>query len=163
MLIRRTSIASMLAGAALSTLFAAGTAWSIAGVDFPSHSMEEAKAEVDKGAFEDARPMLEEILRFEPENADAYNLLGYTLRNLNELDLAMENYDKALSIDPAHANALEYQGELFLKLGRKDDADKNLVKIAEVCPSGCEAHTVLQAAIERFKDGKFTWTQASGN
>jgi len=154
------SLSKLMLSAAL-TLGLSGAAWAIAGVDFPSHSVDEAKAEIDKGAFEEARPMLEEILRFEPENADVYNLLAYTLRNLNELDLAMENYDKALSINPQHDKALEYQGELFLKLGRKDDADKNLIKIAEICPSGCEAHTVLQAAIERFKDGKFTWTQAS--
>lgn len=147
---------------AVLTVGLTGAAWAIAGVDFPSHSMEEAKAEVDKGAYEEARPMLEEILRFEPENAEVYNLLGYTLRNLNELDLAMENYVKALELDPKLAHALEYQGELFLKMGKQPEAEANLVKISEVCPSGCDAHKVLQAAIERFKDGKFTWTQAAG-
>jgi tetratricopeptide (TPR) repeat protein len=159
MTIRRLS--TLLPIAALSAMLTAGTAWAIAGVDFPSHSMDEAKAEIDKGAFEEARPMLEEILRFEPENADAYNLLAYTLRNLNELDLAMENYNKALEIDPNHVNALEYQGELFLKIGKQPDAEANLVKIGAACPDGCDAQKMLQAAIERFKDGKFTWTQAS--
>ncbi len=154
------SISKFLLSAALSITLA-GTAWAIAGVDFPSHNIDEAKGEIDKGDFEAARPMLEEILRFEPENADVYNLLAYSLRHLNELDLAMENYVKALEIDPKHDRALEYQGELFLKMGKQPEAEANLVKISEICPSGCEAHTVLQAAIERFKDGKFSWSQAS--
>lgn len=155
------TLSKLILSAALSVALS-GAAWAIAGVDFPSHSMEEAKAEVDKGAYEEARPMLEEILRFEPENAEAYNLLGYTLRNLNELELAMENYNKALELDPKHTHALEYQGELFLKLGKQPEAEANLVKIGEICTSGCDEHKVLQAAIERFKDGKFSWTQASG-
>lgn len=147
--------------AATALVAAASNAWSIAGVDFPSHSMEEAKAEVDAQNYETAAEYLEEILRFEPENADAYNLLAFSQRNLGELDKAMENYLKALELDPKHANALEYQGELFLKLGDRDSAEKNLARLAEICPQGCEAHTVLQAAIERFKDGNFAWTQAA--
>ncbi|MCB2108813.1 MAG: tetratricopeptide repeat protein [Rhodobacteraceae bacterium] len=146
---------------AVSMVAGSGAAWAIAGVDFASHSMDEAKAEIDNQNFEEAVEMLEEILRFEPENADAYNLLAYSQRNLGELDLAMENYNKALEIDPQHNNALEYQGELFLKLGDQPSAEKNLVLISATCKSGCEAYDVLQAAIERFKDGNFAWTQAA--
>ena len=151
------TVAALLAGGT------SGTAWAIAGVDFPSHNMQEAKAEIDAGKFDSSRSMLEEILRFEPENADAYNLLAYSLRNLGEFEPAMENYEKALKIDPKHANALEYQGELFLKMGKKAEAEKNLVLISEICPGGCDAKTELQAALERFKDGKFTWTGATGS
>jgi len=151
------SVATMIAGGT------AGTAWAIAGVDFPSHNMQEAKAEVDASNFASAIDMLSEILRFEPENADAYNLLAYSQRNVGEFDAAMENYNKALQIDPKHANALEYQGELFLKLGKTEDAQKNLVLISEICPGGCDAKTQLEAAIERAKDGKFTWTGATGS
>jgi tetratricopeptide (TPR) repeat protein len=161
----RTLFSKSLAAGAFSALLAVGSsggAWAIAGVDFPSHNMQEAQAEIESGNFEESRSMLEEILRFEPENADAYNLLGYSLRNLGEMELSMENYVKALAIDPKHANALEYQGELFLKMGQQADAEKNLVLISEICSGDCEAKTELQAAIERFKDGKFTWTQAAG-
>jgi len=135
-------------------------AWAIAGVDFPTYSLIESQEVVDNGDFEKALPMLKELLIFEPENPEVSNLLGYTLRNLGELDAAMESYNKALSIDPNHMGTLEYQGELFLKKSDQESAEKNLARLKEICPTGCEAHDVLQAAIERFKDGEFAWTPA---
>ena len=137
----------------------ASSAWAIAGVDFPTHSMKEAKAKVDEGDFTASLEYLEELLRFEPKNPEVSNLLGYTLRNLERFDDAMVSYNRALELDPDHMGTLEYQGELFLKLNDKDSAEKNLGRLKVICPSGCEAHDVLQAAIERFKDGDFAWTK----
>ncbi|MDX2144292.1 MAG: tetratricopeptide repeat protein [Rhodospirillaceae bacterium] len=145
---------------AVAITFYANTAWSIAGVDFPSHSVAEAQAAIDSGDFETAVTMLEEILRFEPENPEVSNLLGYSKRNLGELDVAMEYYNKALSFDPNHMGTLEYQGELYLMLKDQASAVKNLDKLKELCPTGCVAYDVLQAAIERSKDGgEFTWSK----
>jgi Flp pilus assembly protein TadD len=139
----------------------ANTAWSIAGVDFPTHNMKEAMAKIDEGDFKTALDMLEEIFRFEPQNPEVSNQLGYTLRNLERFDEAMVAYNRALEIDPNYQGTLEYQGELFLKLNDKPSAEANLAKLKVLCPSGCEAHDVLQAAIERFKDGDFAWTKRS--
>ncbi|MBL8645508.1 MAG: tetratricopeptide repeat protein [Rhodospirillaceae bacterium] len=137
-----------------------GPAFAIAGVDFPTYNFKECQAVLDAGDYEKALPMLEEFIRFEPENAEAHNLLGYARRNLGKLDEAMESYNKALSFNPQHMGTLEYQGELFLKLNDKAAAEGNLAKLKEICPTGCEAYDVLQAAIERFKDGAFAWTPA---
>lgn len=146
------------AAAVAAVAFSAPAAWAIAGVDFPSHTTEEAQAAVDAGDFAKAVDMLEEILKFEPDNPEVSNLLGYSKRNLGDFDAAMASYNKALSIDPNHKGTLEYQGELFLKLNDKASAEKNLAKLKELCPKGCEAHDTLQAAVERFKDGNFAWT-----
>jgi tetratricopeptide (TPR) repeat protein len=140
-----------------------GTAWSIAGVDFPTHSMQEAQAKIDEGDFPVAFDMLEELLRFEPENPEVSNLLGYTLRNLERFDEAMVSYNRALEIDPNYKGTLEYQGELFLKLNDQPAAEANLAKLKVLCPSGCEAHDVLQTAIERFKDGQFAWSKKTAS
>jgi tetratricopeptide (TPR) repeat protein len=146
----------------IAALALPSSAWAIAGVDFPTHSLQEAKAKVDGQDYTTALGMLEELLRFEPENPEVSNLLGYTLRNLDRLDEAMESYNRALGFDPNHMGTLEYQGELFLKLNDKPAAEGNLAKLKVLCPTGCEAHDVLQAAIERFKDGDFQWTKATG-
>jgi tetratricopeptide (TPR) repeat protein len=144
---------------AVAIVLAAGQAWAIAGVDYPTYSLQDTQAVIDSGDFQRALPMLEEFLRFEPENPEAHNLMGYTLRNLGQLDAAMQSYNTALGFDPGHKGTLEYQGELFLKLNDKAAAEQNLAKLKELCPTGCEAHDILQAAIERFKDGDFAWTQ----
>lgn len=133
-------------------------AWAIAGVDFASHTVDEARAAIDEGKFKLALEMLDELLRFEPDNPEVSNLLGYTKRNLGDLDGAMAAYNKALSLNPDHKGTLEYQGELFLKLGDTASAQGNLAKLKVLCPRGCEAHDVLQAALERAKDGDFAWT-----
>jgi Flp pilus assembly protein TadD len=138
---------------------AAGTAWAIKGVDFPSHTMDEVNTTLDQGDFATAVTMLEEILRFEPNDPEVHNLLGYSKRHLGDLEGAMASYVKALEINPDHKGTLEYQGELFLKLNDQAAAEKNLARLKELCPQGCEAHDTLQAAIERFKDGgEFAWT-----
>ena len=137
-----------------------GNAWAIAGVDFSSYELQDAQDAIDAGDFDEAVTMLEEILSFEPEDADALNLLGFSLRSTDRNTEAMEKYNEALAIDPNHQGALEYQGELFLKMGDQDSAEANLEKLVELCPDGCEAHATLQTAIEKFKDGtEVSWVR----
>lgn len=123
-----------------------------------SESIEDAEQAIDDGDFEAAMELLRTALEDDPDNADAYNLLAYSQRNMGQTDEAMENYARALELDPDHKGALEYQGELYLKLGNKAGADANLARLSELCPRGCDEHEVLQAAIERFKDGSLSWT-----
>jgi tetratricopeptide (TPR) repeat protein len=100
--------------------------------------------------------VLEDIIEAEGESADALNLMGYSLRNLDRNDEAMDFYNQALAMDPEHQGALEYQGELYLKMGNQAAAEANLSRLADLCPDGCDAHGILQTAIERFKDGGVT-------
>ena len=118
---------------------------------------------VEARDFATAEALLGDYVTKKKKSADAWNYLAFSQRNLGKNEIAMENYNKALAIDPKHKGALEYQGELFLKMGKKAEAEKNLVLISEICPGGCDAKTELQAALERFKDGKFTWTGATGS
>lgn len=151
----------------LSTVLAVasiGTAWAIAGVDFSSYELEDAQSAIDEGDFDEAITMLEEILSFEPEDADALNLMGFSLRSVDRNNEAMEKYNEALAIDPNHQGALEYQGELFLKMGDQDSAEANLEKLNGLCPDGCEAHAILQTAIEKFKDGtEVSWVRPTSS
>ncbi|MBL8631501.1 MAG: hypothetical protein JNM81_17835 [Rhodospirillaceae bacterium] len=149
------SFAALLAftGTAFTT-----AAWAIAGVDFPTYNFKECQKAVDAGDFKKALPMVSELSKFEPENPEVLSMLGYVQRNNGLMDEAMASYNKALSFKADHMGALEYQGELFLKLNDKASAEANLAKLKTICPTGCEAHDVLQAAIERSKDGDFQWT-----
>jgi predicted Zn-dependent protease len=146
----------------VAALAFASPAWAIAGVDFPTYNFKECQKAVDAGDFKKALPMVSELSKFEPENPEVLSMLGYVQRNNGMLTEAMASYNKALALKADHMGALEYQGELFLKLNDKASAEANLAKLKTICPTGCEAHDVLQAAIERAKDGEFQWTPQKG-
>jgi tetratricopeptide (TPR) repeat protein len=95
-----------------------------------------------KGAIEKLKPLLQSN-----QHADVYNLMGYSLRKSGDLKQAATFYGKALDFDPNHKGALEYQGELFLEIGRIDQARTNLAKLAKLCPSGCEEREDLEKHI----------------
>ena len=82
------------------------------------------------------------------QHADVYNLLGFSLRNQGDTTTAQTFYQKALEFDPDHKGALEYQGELFVKLGQFDKAQVNLAKLVKLCPQGCEEREDLEEAIK---------------
>ena len=64
--------------------------------------------------------------------ADVFNEIGFAFRKSNDLDNASKYYIMALREDPNHLGALEYQGEMFVDLGQKDNALTNLNKLKEL-------------------------------
>ena len=82
------------------------------------------------------------------QHADVYNLLGFSLRNQGDTTTAQTWYQKALEFDPDHKGALEYQGELYVKLGDLAKAQANLARLVKLCPQGCEEREDLEQAIK---------------
>ena len=107
----------------------------------------EAKALVDSGNFVAALPILIGLTTSDPQNADAWNLLGYAQRNLGQMDESAAAYLTVLTINPDHLGALEYQGELFLQTGKPDLARANLAKLQGLC-GDCEQAEDLAKAIQ---------------
>ncbi|MDX2225342.1 MAG: hypothetical protein SFV21_21485 [Rhodospirillaceae bacterium] len=117
---------------------------------------------VKAGAFDQAIEIFTALTAADATNADAFNYLAFSQRNLGQDDAAMANYAKALAIDPAHKGALAYQGELFLKRGDLAGAQANLARLDYACGRRCAERDSLQAAIERVKDGKAAWSAPAG-
>src|SRR5262244_2824711 len=86
-----------------------------------------------KGALAELTPMLETH-----QNADVYNLMGFSLRKTGAYKQAYTFYRKALDFDPQHKGALEYLGELYVETGQLDKAKENVALLQKICPSGCE-------------------------
>ena len=85
------------------------------------------------------------------KDANIQNLLGFAHRKLGKLAPAAKYYKSALALDSKHKGALEYQGELFLMLGDKASAKKNLQKLDKICWLGCSELDDLRTAIRNHK------------
>ena len=110
--------------------------------------LDQARGAVNEQLFEVALLRLQRIVKNEPQNADAWNLLGFTYRMLGELDQSGSAYLQVLAIDPNHTGALEYQGELFITQGNIAAAKANLARLQELCDN-CEELEDLELALQQ--------------
>jgi tetratricopeptide (TPR) repeat protein len=58
----------------------------------------------------------------QPSNYQAWNYLGYTNRRLGQYDAALAAYNRALTLKPDYAEAIEYRGHAYLGLNRLGEA-----------------------------------------
>jgi len=85
--------------------------------------------------------------------ADIYNLLGFSYRKLEnpELDKSFAAYMMALEIDPEHAGAHEYLGELYLMRDQKNQAMRMLSKLENLVGKNAQEYKDLLQAIENYQ------------
>lgn len=105
------------------------------------------RASIAAQDFKSAIAGLNELVDSGVQNPDVYNLLGYSLRQSGDLTTALTYYQKALDYDPDHKGALEYSGELYVKVGDLAKARANEDRLKKLCPQGCEELADLSAAI----------------
>ena len=134
-------VALALLTATFGVAFAADTP---ASTDLPDLTPIRAKvyAKDYQSAADDLRALTATV-----KHADLYNLLGFSLRNLGQYDEAAKWYREALYYDPDHRNAIEYQGELFIKIGQLQRARNNVQKLEFLCLKGCAELTQLRQAV----------------
>ena len=143
-------LAVLLSVALATAAFAAGSPSSS---DRPSNFDLGEKA-VKAKDFERALSLFKKVVRSDPQNADAWNYIGFSHRKLDQLDRALPAYQKALAIDPDHRGANEYLGELYLKTGELGKARERLKRLDAICTFGCEEYDDLKMAIETFEAKK---------
>ena len=114
-------------------------------------ALREARTLISEQRYEEALVELEEAVAADPDDADAWNLVGFSYRKLERYEPALEGYARALAIDPRHTEAIEYLGELYLALDDLAQAEEQLAKLDEICRADCEEHEELNEAIVRYK------------
>jgi Flp pilus assembly protein TadD len=105
------------------------------------------KAKIDAKDYAGALAELRDLAQ-DTQQADVYNLLGFTLRKTGDYKTALTYYTKALELKPDHKAAREYLGELYVETGDMAKAREQLASLTQLCPAGCEERADLQKAID---------------
>jgi tetratricopeptide (TPR) repeat protein len=87
-------------------------------------------------------------VEMKPAYPEAWNGLGFALRNQGKYAEALKAYDEALRLRPDYPDALEYLGEAYVKMGRLEDARRVLERLT---PLDGERARELSEAIARGK------------
>lgn len=118
-------------------------------------SFDEAVALVEDEAYDAAIEQLTAVLREYPRHANAWNMLGFSLRNVGRFDEAETAYGHALEITPNHLGALNYRGQMYVQTGRLEDARASLELLRAACDGTCKEFKQLDRAIQDGKVGKY--------
>src|SRR5882672_7199356 len=109
------------------------------------------------GENSDAAAALEgvdEVIRLQPESAEAHTARGGLLRALGRPQEALASYGRALELQPAHLTARASRGLLLADLGRSDDAGRDFAALIEAAPASPDGY-LLRAWLERGQ-GRFS-------
>lgn len=93
---------------------------------------------IDAGEYEKARSNLKIFIENNSSDHEAYNLLGYVERQLQNYELAINFYKKALSIDSNFTGAHHYIAITYLEMDNLNSAKYHLDKLDLICLFGCE-------------------------
>lgn len=98
--------------------------------------------------YREAVRSFRKALSLNRDYAEAYNMLGFSLRKLGRVKEALANYEKALKLKPDFPEAREYYGEAHLQNGNLEAALEQY-RILE--QSGSEEAQELLAKIEEYR------------
>jgi len=152
-LVGATLVAGMLSAAPVAAFDTGGGGSGSGGYSSSSDSSSSATSGPSLGAaraliraqkWKSAASMLKQIVRADPGNADANNLLGYSLRKSGDYKNAQGFYLKALKLNPQHKGATEYLGELYVEIGQLAKANKQLATLEQLCGNtSCKEYQAL--------------------
>lgn len=117
-------------------------------------SFARAKAMIEARDYQNALPLLQQVVAKDAKNADAYNLMGFAMRKSGNPQGSLQYYQYALSIDARHIGAHEYVGEAYLMLDRLPEAEQHLARLDSLCTFGCAEYRMLKTAIANYKAGR---------
>ncbi len=126
------------------------------------------RSEIEKGLqalkkqeFEVARKIFAKAAQKSSGNPDVVYFLGVAELGLQHPDLARDDFQHVLSLDPNHERALISLGELQLKSGSNADAIVTLEKAVSTGRAGWRAHYELATAYLQAKRFSNAETEAS--
>lgn len=115
-----------------------------------------AEKHIDNKSYDKSLKLLKKLTKREDlgtKRADIYNLLGFSYRKLEnpDLDKSFAAYMMALELDPNHAGAHEYLGELYLMRDDLDKASNILLELETLVGKNAQEYIDLLKAIENYQ------------
>ena len=98
-----------------------------------------AMAKHQEGRLSEAEKMYRQVLKWQPDQPDAYHLLGLLAAQLNRPDDALLLFERAIALNP---NVPEYHsnnGNVLMIAARMDDAEAAFAKAISLRPDFSEA------------------------
>src|SRR2546430_4394376 len=95
-----------------------------AAAEAPDAGKKDKAAHEAGDGYTQALRKFQEATGLDPQLPGAWNYVGYTSRKLGHYEEALAAYDRALTLKPGYADALEYRGEAYLALNRVPDAQQ---------------------------------------
>ena len=148
-MLMKITIATVLSLGLVSAAMAAGS--TSTSTQTSASNYERGVEAIEATKYKKARKLFRKAVKDKPEDADAWNYLGFSNRKLENFDQALEAYQKALAINPDHLGANEYLGELYLQTGELEKARERLKKLNDICTSGCEELDDLKASVLAYE------------
>ena len=108
--------------------------------------LQKARESIAKKNWAAAVAVLEPNTKNTANDADGFNLLGYSYRNLKRYDESLIAYKKALEIDPKHRGAHEYIGIAYIQMSQLANAKIHLDALDKICTLSCEEYRDLKKA-----------------
>jgi tetratricopeptide (TPR) repeat protein len=112
---------------------------------------QQAKVAIKQDRFDAAIAFLRQVLERRPNDADALNLMGFSMPKTGHPDQSLDYYSRALAQNPNHLGANEYLGELYLEMKNIRRAQERLGVLEKACSGSCEEYIELKVKIETFK------------
>lgn len=145
--VRNGSAAAIFAVALAGAPVLAADTESTPAVNLENRDYVAGKRAVERKNWPEAVERFRRAAAAEPNNADAHNMLGYSLRWSGQMDQAFASYDRALQINPQHRGALQYSGIASIRAGNAARAEQNLGKLKDLCGVNCDEYKELAKAL----------------
>ncbi len=107
-----------------------------------------------KGNLKLAQDLYEKILKIDSNNFEAVFLLGSLFLQTKNFQEAIHFLNKAISIQPKHANSYQNLGYAFVELGEFKKAEELFFKAIEIDPNHGDAHFNLANTYKQMRNFK---------
>ena len=110
-----------------------------------------------------AEDLYNQVLKIDPNHAEAHNNLGTLFNNLREKHKAKSCFEKAIEINPNYADAHHNLGTIFHELREKQKAKECYEKVIAINPNYVHAyHNLISTLIKqsKFKEAELSYQKA---
>lgn len=135
-------------------------AYPVYGSEDPKYLILMINGKIEAKQYDEARSMLNEAIAAQPDNGQLYFALGILEENLDNMDAALADYKKAVTLDPSIAQAQYYAGRAICNMayalddqaGQGTQEEYNKVRQEQVNPMFKDAAVYLEKAYELDPD-----------